>query len=257
MPERFALGDYVEVKDRIPMFYEAFPDGRLVTDRAEYWLEVDPPRVVVKALAYRTPDDPHPGVGWSWLEIPGKTPYTRGSELENAETSAWGRAIAALGIGISRSIASKNEVDAKASAEGGMGEMAPTHGSLIGTLITQGNQDFQLRETPDGWMLPFRIKSGDQTVIVMAEDAMAQALDMVRDDALDQQVQVWGSWSDESFQKGRRTVNYRVLHLTKIKAPEFVLPADIPSGQVGAFDDPISDEEAAAIIEREKAEAAR
>ena len=31
----FNLGDYVEVKDRIRMFYERFPDGRLVTDRAE------------------------------------------------------------------------------------------------------------------------------------------------------------------------------------------------------------------------------
>jgi hypothetical protein len=106
----FALGDYVEVKDRIAMFYAAWPDGRLVTDRAEMWLEVDPPRVVVKALAYRTADDPHPGVGWSWMQLPGSTSYTRGSELENTETSAWGRAIGSLGIGIGKSIASGDEV---------------------------------------------------------------------------------------------------------------------------------------------------
>ena len=61
-------------------------------------------RVWGKALAYRTPDDPLPTVGHSYLEVPGATPYTRGSEIENVETSAWGRAIGALGIGISESL---------------------------------------------------------------------------------------------------------------------------------------------------------
>src|SRR5258707_481991 len=89
----FNLGDYVEVKDRIKLFYERFPDGSLMTDRVELWQDDGVPRVVVKALAYRTADDLHPGVGWSWLSLPGTTSYTRGSELENAETSAWGRAI--------------------------------------------------------------------------------------------------------------------------------------------------------------------
>ena len=38
------------------------------------------------------------------------TPYTRNSEIENAETSAWGRAIAACGIEVRRGIASADEV---------------------------------------------------------------------------------------------------------------------------------------------------
>ncbi len=66
--------------------------------------------ITVKAYAYRTSDDPRPGTGHSWLEIPGTTPYTETSELENAETSAWGRALAALGFEVKRSIASANEV---------------------------------------------------------------------------------------------------------------------------------------------------
>jgi hypothetical protein len=69
--------------------------------------------VVVKAYAYRTPDDPRPGIGHSSLTIPGATPYTRGSELENAETSAWGRALAALGFEVKKAIASADEVRSK------------------------------------------------------------------------------------------------------------------------------------------------
>jgi hypothetical protein len=47
----------------------------------------------------------------AWEVFPGRTPYTRGSELQNAETSAWGRAIIAVGASDSkRGIASREEV---------------------------------------------------------------------------------------------------------------------------------------------------
>ena len=102
-----ALADYVTVPERIKLFYELFGQGRLVTGEVRVSTEPDgKPRVMVQGLAYRTPDDPLPGVGWSWMELPGTTSFTRGSELENTETSAWGRAIGAVGIGIAKSIAS-------------------------------------------------------------------------------------------------------------------------------------------------------
>src|ERR1051326_7570968 len=117
MPEdrrNFDLGDYVEVKDRIKTFYELYGQGRLVAQPAQALTAPDgKQRVVVRALAYRSPDDPYPAVGQSWMELPGTTPYTRGSELENTETSAIGRAIGFLGILIDKSIASGNEVRAK------------------------------------------------------------------------------------------------------------------------------------------------
>jgi hypothetical protein len=110
------LGDYTEVKDRIAIFYERYAQGRLVTEEVRATREPDDvPRIWVKAAAYRTSDDPKPGIGWSWLELPGSTSFTRGSELENAETSAWGRAIGSLGILIERSIASSNEIASKAA----------------------------------------------------------------------------------------------------------------------------------------------
>ncbi|HXJ63843.1 MAG TPA: hypothetical protein VNN79_08825, partial [Actinomycetota bacterium] len=105
------LKDYVDVKERVRLFYETWPEGTIVTSKVKVTREPDDvPRVWVQAKAYRHDGDPLPAVGWSWLVLPGATPYTKGSEIENAETSAWGRAIGALGIGIDKSIASGDEV---------------------------------------------------------------------------------------------------------------------------------------------------
>jgi hypothetical protein len=67
--------------------------------------------IVYVAAAYRTPDDPRPGIGVAWEPFPGRTPYTLGSELMNAETSAWGRAIiATLASDSKRGVSSREEV---------------------------------------------------------------------------------------------------------------------------------------------------
>ena len=106
------LADYIDVPERIRLFLEAFPEGSLQSHPAKPWkiTEVDGKHFVVyTALAYRSPDDKRPGEGTAWEPFPGQTPYTRNSELQNAETSAWGRAIVALGIG-AKKIASADEV---------------------------------------------------------------------------------------------------------------------------------------------------
>jgi hypothetical protein len=66
----------------------------------------------MKATVYRTPDDLRPAIDYAWELIPGKTPYSKGSELMVGSTSATGRAIAMLGIATKRSIATKQEVQA-------------------------------------------------------------------------------------------------------------------------------------------------
>jgi hypothetical protein len=97
--------DYVDVAERIRQFKELYPDGSLQTIDVEWSAGL----VVVKAAAYRKPDDERPGIGMASEPVPGKTPYTRDSELMNAETSAWGRAIVAVGIPTKR-VSSKDEV---------------------------------------------------------------------------------------------------------------------------------------------------
>ena len=113
------LGGYITVDERIRDFFKRYPEGSLrPADPARpYWIERIPDGsgqehtyIVYAAAAYRTPDDDRPGIGMAYEQFPGRTPYTRTSELMNAETSAWGRALAALGIGVGGKIASRDEV---------------------------------------------------------------------------------------------------------------------------------------------------
>lgn len=102
--------DYVDVAERIRQFKERWPNGSLQSLKDPYILEAGEKTFVVYcAAAYRTEDDPRPGIGWAWEPVPGPTPFTRDSELMNAETSAWGRAIVALGFE-TKKIASSEEV---------------------------------------------------------------------------------------------------------------------------------------------------
>lgn len=111
--------DYVDVAERIRIFRDLYPEGSLRPASLErpFWIEnVDGvgQRLVYVAAAYRHPEDPAPGIGSAWEPLPGKTPYTRDSELMVAETSAWGRAIvAALAADTKRGVASADEIRAR------------------------------------------------------------------------------------------------------------------------------------------------
>lgn len=106
----FDLANYVDVPARIRAFNEKYPEGSL---SAEWQLSTfgDKTYIIVVAKAFRNPLDPAPGVGHAAELYPGTTPYTRDSELMNAETSAWGRAIQALGFDFGK-VASTEEVAA-------------------------------------------------------------------------------------------------------------------------------------------------
>jgi hypothetical protein len=103
------LDDYIEVNERIIAFYEKYPEGSLQGEWEVTKLG-DQQVIVYTAKAYRKPLDHKPCIGTASEPIPGKTPYTKDSELMNCETSAWGRALAALGFEVKRGIASRNEV---------------------------------------------------------------------------------------------------------------------------------------------------
>ena len=223
------LAGYVEVKDRIKLFYAQYPDGRLVTDAAS--MSMDPDgivRVWCKALAYRTADDPHPAVGWSYLAVPGKTPYTNGSEIENAETSAWGRAIGALGIGIDKSIASLQEIRTKEHAEPKVEQT--DDGGLIGEVQVgdKASSDFLIRQSPEGSALGFRLRGGRGGILVECRGPLADQLFAVKDAIVGKRVTVWGAISDRSFTpKGKPEVTYQVLAAHRLHAPDIgTLPTD-------------------------------
>ncbi|MFF4417009.1 hypothetical protein ACFYY8_31195 [Streptosporangium sp. NPDC001559] len=106
---------YNEVASRIVEARKKHPEGvfQPLDPAKPYKVETigEKTFIVYTAAFYRTPDDNRPGIGIAWEPFPGTTPYTRNSELMNAETSAWGRAlIAALAADAKKSIASGLEV---------------------------------------------------------------------------------------------------------------------------------------------------
>lgn len=91
------LDSYNTVPERIVEFAAKYPDGSLQrVGELQFVSYAGADWVIYTAAAYRTPDDARPGIGTAWERIPGSTPYTKGSEVQNAETSAWGRAIVAV-----------------------------------------------------------------------------------------------------------------------------------------------------------------
>lgn len=103
--------DYIDVATRIVEFRKQYPEGRLRRADLQFIDFAGKSWVVYTAEAWRTPDDPAPAQGTAWEPVPGPTQFTRDSEVQNAETAAWGRAmVAALAVDTKKGIASQEEV---------------------------------------------------------------------------------------------------------------------------------------------------
>ena len=87
------LSNYVDVPTRFAMALERWPELRLVENRPEIITIGDKVFISVTVQAWRTPDDEIPAQNTAWEVFPGATPFTRGSEMMNASTSALGRVL--------------------------------------------------------------------------------------------------------------------------------------------------------------------
>lgn len=97
--------EYATVAERVTAFYAAFPFGRIVTELVER----DARQVTFRAAVYRGADETFPAAtGWA-SEREGDGDVNTVACLENAETSAIGRALANLGFSASRRRASRDE----------------------------------------------------------------------------------------------------------------------------------------------------
>jgi hypothetical protein len=244
----FNLDDYVPVAERLAAFYAEYPKGSIQSDI----IELSDKRVVMRATVYRDPADERPSIAHSALGIPGTTQFTRGSEIENAETSAIGRAIAMLGFEVKRGVASREEVRNKQDDEPkvyrnnpdkprGSGLVSDTpfkedEGGLIGTVEVgkARDSDFELRETPDGWALGFKLKSNGGGFKVLTRDELALQLLDVKDEVVGKRVTVYGRVRDETFTPNKpnaRTITYQVIDALRIKTEAGTLPVAIGKQQ--------------------------
>ena len=96
--------EYVEVNERLKHFRSTLKDWRLTSDI----VGLDEKRCVIKATVWD--DNGNIRATGHAYETEGSSFINKTSFIENCETSAWGRALANLGIGLDTSVASFEEV---------------------------------------------------------------------------------------------------------------------------------------------------
>ena len=106
----YANKDYIDVATRIREFKSNYPEGSLQQIRLEVITLGDQLGILYVAAAYRHPGDERPGVGTAFEPVPAVNASMRGSEVMLAETSAWGRALVAIGADTKAGIASADEI---------------------------------------------------------------------------------------------------------------------------------------------------
>lgn len=113
----FSLDNYVDVPTRLKMLFERYPNASVVAD-PPCIREIGGQSFIEVTVTVQCNDEHNrTGRASAWEPFPGKTPYTRDSEMMNAETSALGRVCGALGIGLKSSVASLDEVRNRRSQE--------------------------------------------------------------------------------------------------------------------------------------------
>jgi len=132
----FSLDNYVDVPTRLTMAFAKYPDLRIQETLREVVKMPDESCYIrCQVTVWRDANDPIPSVATACEIYPGRTPYTKTSENEVGFTSALGRALGYMGFGITKAIASRDEVKAAQSR-------APTGQLATVTPITDAEVPF-------------------------------------------------------------------------------------------------------------------
>lgn len=116
------LAEYAPVAERVRLFYERYPSGRIVTELVRKTAR----EVVFRAAVYRGVDEAEPSAtGWA-CEREGDGDVNSVACLENTETSAVGRALANLGFLAGRQRPSAEEMAKAARARARQAAATPT-----------------------------------------------------------------------------------------------------------------------------------
>lgn len=172
----YDLEGYNTVPERIAEFREKYPDGRLKQKSLEFIRDfAGKDWVVFTAEAWRTGDDPAPAEGTAWEPVPGPTKFTKDSEVQNAETSAWGRAIvAALAADTSKGIASQEEV--RNRSEGVKPDPSPARDMLISEWLEAINNAETEPALKAAWEQINANGISTEPKLIAAKDARKKAL---------------------------------------------------------------------------------
>lgn len=112
---RFDLSQYETVADRIARWYKTYPDGAIRTALVTTNEDRERKQWIVQAFVYRHRDDEFAVATGLAFEIDGTMGANQTSALENAETSAIGRALANANMNGDKTKRASREEMAKAN----------------------------------------------------------------------------------------------------------------------------------------------
>ena len=159
----FNLDDYETVEERLVKFWKEHPDGRIFTQL----LDSANGRFIVQASIYRTEVDQHPWCTGLAEETVSGRGVNATSALENAETSAIGRALAGAGYATKGKRPSREEMT-KVKA---MNEVKETIEQTKAKMAQTSNEYVPVAKEDDPWTIK------DAAPVTTVE----QAVEMVKD----------------------------------------------------------------------------
>ena len=122
----FNIDNYVDVPTRLAEALKRYPDLRIQETAAEVVTMPDGSTFYRCTITvWRDASDLIPSIATAAEPYPGKTPYTKNSEFMVGMTSALGRALGYMGFGINKSIASRNEIEARQDPKKPDAQIAP------------------------------------------------------------------------------------------------------------------------------------
>ncbi len=137
----FNIDNYVDVPTRLAEALKRFPDLRIQETSAEVVTMPDGSTFYrCTVTVWRDDKDPLPSIATAAEPYPGKTPYTKNSEFMVGMTSALGRALGYMGFGINKSIASRNEIEARQDPKKPDAQIAPIRRETSSAYPKQASQ---------------------------------------------------------------------------------------------------------------------
>jgi hypothetical protein len=130
----FDLQNYVDVPTRLAEAYKRWPNLRVQETVNETVTMPDGSCFIRCTVSvWRDELDKLPAIATAAEPYPGKTPYTKNSEFMVGMTSALGRALGYMGCGVSKSIASRNEIEARQNSDAPGEVFAPRGKAVAGS----------------------------------------------------------------------------------------------------------------------------
>jgi len=140
------LASYVSVAERLSLYRQDYPEGRIDVQIVEHDREAG--FVIMRAEVYLNKDDAHPAGADYAFEVRSESFVNKTSYIENASTSAVGRALAWLGYEVKRGIASRDEVQ-QAQAQAATGPPPPVRLAPRPTALSLAQINRTLDFDPD------------------------------------------------------------------------------------------------------------